>query len=218
MARLKPPIVAVLGRCRVRYAGRAVARQTGGTLVVLVKDDGSVSVHGLLGGVKPQFYNPAGEATVVRRGERLVVKAASKTGEELMVSGVPEVVHEVGDAAVEPSPPRRRVSGMERDLVGWIQERPQLVGLGEHPSSREVGLVGGRVDLRFGEVIVEVKRRAILRDFDQALRYLRDPTVESVVIACLGASRSLVSLCEAEERVELVVLEDGLFHEWLSQR
>lgn len=214
----RAPVVALLEECRVHYEGRAKAEQVGGTLVVVVKADGAVAVQSLDSGVKPQFYNPAGQTVVRRRRGRLHIHSEARTGEVLVVSGQPVVFHEAEEPGGKDRPARTRIRGTEDDLVTWIQEGPELVDVKGGTPSREVGTVGGRVDLRFDDVVVEVKARAGVRAYDQALRYLRDPEVRRVVVACLHASSGLTRLSGESDAIEVVELDADAFEEWLDGR
>lgn len=213
----RKPVVALLEDSRVEYRGRARAEQEGGQVAVVVKADGAVTVQTLDSGVKPQFYNPAGSTVVRRRGDRLHIRSESDDGEVLVVTGEPVVLHEVEDPEGVARPPRTRVAGTERDLVSWIQGDPGLVGLPDGEPSREVGTVGGRVDLQAGDVVVEVKVHADVRAYDQALRYLRDPGVSRVVVACLDASGSLRELCLDHEDLELAELDEEAFRAHVAE-
>lgn len=189
--------------CRVQYAGRAKARQTGGSLLVIVKADGSAILHDPAAGVKPHFYNPAGKAWTWRRGERLHVEAESSKGEALKVSGRLGALTLLRPDEPAPRTPRRRVEGTERDLIRWIREHPLELGIKVAESGREERRVGGRVDLRFGDLVVEAKRRGDVVAFDQAQRYLRDGGIRRVAIVCASASDTLRGLCKRTRKVEL---------------
>lgn len=217
MAARTGPLVALLSECRVRYRGRATAVQRGGRLLIVVKEDGAVSVHSLKAGVKPHFYNPAGVVRVQRKGSLLTVEARSDSGEVLRVSGRAEFVHDVGPVELVPTARRRHVAGVERDLVSWIAASPRVVGLPSAKGVREVRRVGGRVDLMFGETVVEVKKTGDVTTYDQALRYLRDPGVERVKVACLKATANLRALCQGDRRVELVELNEQGFRRFVAR-
>lgn len=202
----KPPLVAHLHACRVRYSGRASAKQTGGSLLVIVKGDGSVILHDPAAGVKPHFYNPAGKARTWQRGGRLHVEAESTTGEALKVSGRVGALTLLRPDEPAARAPRRRVEGTERDLVQWIREHTSDLGILQAESGREERRVGGRVDLRFGDLVVEAKRRGDVVAFDQAQRYLRDKDIRRVAIVCATASGTLRDLCDRTRKVDLIEL------------
>ena len=211
MARVHPPLVTLLERCNVHYQGRAFARQRGGRLLAVVKTDGSITLHDLEKGVKPLFYNPPGSAHASISRGRLRMECESRSGEVLIVTGRPVFIHEVEVANPVSPIPRRRMEGIERDLVTWIHEDPSIVGLEDHDIPREVYRMGGRVDLQTEGVVVEVKKRADVRTFDQAQRYLRDPGVSEIRIACLHASTNLHALCDKEKCINLVMLDEEEF-------
>lgn len=213
----RKPVVAVLGDCHVRYRGRARAKQEGGQLAVVVKADGAVSLLSLDSGVRPQFYNPAGSTVVRRQGARVHVRSESEDGEVLVVTGRPAFLHEIEDPDNVPRPPRTRVGGTERDVVAWIRDNPGVLGYEGGSPSEEVASVGGRVDLQFDDIVVEAKVKADVRTFDQALRYLRDPAVSGVKIACLGASSNLVELCQDDERIELIIFDEDDFRGYVER-
>ena len=206
------PRVVLVGDTKVDYRGRAVAHQRGGTVVVLVKADGSISVHSLARGIRPQFYNPPGKIELTERGRSISISARTSQGEVLRVKGTCLSSQQVSNFDAPTRPPRTRIRGVEWDLGTWIASRPSVVGLPNRKCVREVSCVGGRVDLKFDDVVVEVKKSAGTRAFDQASRYLRDPGVRSVKIACLRASADLSALCRHDRRVEIVKLDES-FHE-----
>jgi len=215
MADPEPPFVTVLQDCSVLYEGRARAEQEGGTLVVVVKRDHAIVAHDLDSGTQPQFYNPGGSTTSERSDGRLLIEGESRDGETLRISGEPEHTYEIERFEARDRPDRKQLRGLERDLVERIREEPSILGLEGAEFRDEVHRVGGRFDLLYGEhTVVEVKRRATVKDFDQILRYLRDPDIEEAVLACLHASDNLEELCRDEARVDLAVLDEDRFKDW----
>lgn len=216
---MEEPWIGVLRDCNVRYRGRAKAEQHGGTLAILVKGDGAVVAHSLDEGVSSQFYNPGGETNWWTRLDRLYIESESKEGEVLKINGLPELTHPVDEGRSHDKPPRRYIEGLENDLAEWISSNPSLLDLEGAAKEREDDRIGGRVDLVFdGGWVVEVKRQATVSAHDQARRYLRDPEVEKVMIACFDASENLARACEDQDDIEVSVLDETEFEEWIEDR
>jgi RecB family endonuclease NucS len=205
------PIIALLDNCTVDYKGRAIARQRGGELLVLIKVNGGISVHSLSRGLRPQFHNPPGRVSIRTSNNKLHIKSLSDTGEILKISGTPIFHHQVKVANSIDRPKRKRVNGNEADIVEWIQRDPTLIGLSSMESAREVRRTGGIVDVQFDDILVEVKKTASVRTYDQALRYLRGGNVSKVIIACLHSSKNLKELASKDNRVEVIELNKADF-------
>lgn len=199
------PVVAVLDDARIRYKGRALATQHGGTVVVVAKRDGAVVVHGLDRHTKPLFYNPAGRASWTEKDGRFRLRATSATGESLSVSGRVVRVTRVPAEEAPARRPRAWLAGAERDLVRWVLDHPERLGLrAEDFVAREEHRVGGRVDLLFRECVVEVKKDAGAHVYDQVHRYLRSRGLARGIVVCLHASEGLRDLAARDPRVTIV--------------
>ena len=178
----------VIARCQVDYAGRLTAHLPMANRLILVKADGSVSVHADDRAYKPlNWMSPpctlreevgesgAGEWTVTGRdGDTLRI---------LLEEVVHDSSHELG---VDPGLVK---DGVERHLQELLAAHPGALGDGLSLVRREYPTAIGPVDLlcrdtEGASVAVEVKRRGEIDGVEQLTRYLellnRDPLLAPV--------------------------------------
>lgn len=161
----------LLARCSVDYVGRLGARLGPAARLVMVKADGSVSVHSDAGAYKPlNWMSPP--CTVRDEGD--VIVATNPKGEVLRIE-LHEVLHDTSaDLGADP--------GLEKD--GVESELQELIAARVHALRDDLVLVRrehptdiGPVDILCrdgdgGAVAVEVKRVGEIAGVDQLLRYL----------------------------------------------
>ena len=178
----------LIARCSVDYVGRLSAHLPPGLRLIMVKADGSVSVHADDRAYKPlNWMSPpctlrieadhdgTGRWTVVNKAdERLVI-----TIEEVLY----DVSHELG---VDPGLVK---DGVEAHLQELLAEHVTTFGPGYSLVRREYPTAIGPVDLLLRDaaglaVAVEVKRRGEVDGVEQLTRYLdllnRDPLLAPV--------------------------------------
>lgn len=161
----------VIAKCTVDYAGRLSAHLPLATRLIMVKADGSVSVHSDGGAYKPlNWMTPPCQLKV--DGDRWVVSNAR--GESLTIV-MDEVLSEVGhDFGVDPG---LRKDGVEAELQELLAARPEVVAAGLRLIRREYPTDIGPVDLLCRDpegraVAIEVKRRGEIDGVEQLSRYL----------------------------------------------
>jgi endonuclease len=178
----------VVARCQVDYAGRLTAHLPMATRLILVKADGSVSVHADDRAYKP--LNWMSPPCTVREdpGEHGASEwtVTGRDGDTLRIL-VEEVLHDSShDLGVDPG---LQKDGVERHLQELLAEHPVALGDGLALVRREYPTAIGPVDLlcRDAEgaaVAVEVKRRGEIDGVEQLTRYLellnRDPRLAPV--------------------------------------
>jgi RecB family endonuclease NucS len=177
----------VIATCTVDYVGRLTAHLPSATRLILVKADGSVSVHADDRAYKPlNWMSPpctlregAGEDegtwTVMNRaGERLVI-----TLEDVHHDSS----HELGQD------PGLVKDGVEAHLQALLAEQIETLGAGWRLVRREYPTAIGPVDILCRDahgrtVAVEIKRRGEIDGVEQLTRYLellnRDPLLSPV--------------------------------------
>jgi len=184
-----PPCVAcsgvrlVVARCSVDYVGRLTAHLPMAPRLLLVKADGSVSVHADDRAYKPlNWMSPPctlkeepGSWTVTNRaGERLLV-----TLDEVFHDSS----HELG------ADPGLVKDGVEAELQRLLAEQIEMLGAGYRLVRREHPTAIGPVDILCRDaggvsVAVEIKRRGEIDGVEQLTRYLkllnRDPMLAPV--------------------------------------
>ena len=167
----------VIARCQVDYAGRLTAHLPMANRLVLVKSDGSVSIHSDDRAFKP--LNWMSPPCTLREGvnEDGVIEwivAAQKIDGTLRIL-IEEIMH---DSAHELGPdPGLRKDGVEKHLQELLAEHPRTLGDGMSLVRREYMTAIGPVDLLCkdiagGSVAVEIKRRGEIDGVEQLTRYL----------------------------------------------
>jgi len=173
----------VIARCSVDYIGRLTAHLPPATRLVMVKADGSVSVH-----ADDRAYKPLNWMSPPCRlsEEPGVWRVVNKAGEELRIT-IEEVLHDFShELGVDPGLVK---DGVEAHLQELLAAAPHTFGDGFTLVRREYMTAIGPVDLLCRDglaatVAVEVKRRAGIDAVEQLTRYLellnRDPVLAPV--------------------------------------
>jgi hypothetical protein len=177
----------VIARCSVDYIGRLTAHLPMATRLLLVKADGSVSIHADDRAYKPlnwmsppcslkdELVDGSGTWTVTNKaGERLIISIESVEHDH---------AHELG---VDPG---LQKDGVEAELQRLLALHVETFGQGWSLVRREYPTAIGPVDLLCRDaggavVAVEIKRRGEIDGVEQLTRYLelmnRDPHLAPV--------------------------------------
>ncbi|RZQ59377.1 endonuclease NucS [Amycolatopsis suaedae] len=173
----------MIARCQVDYAGRLTAHLPMATRLLLVKADGSVSVHSDDRAYKPlNWMSPP--CWLIE--DRDIWTVQNKAGEKLVIS-IEEVLHDSShELGAEPG---LQKDGVEAHLQELLAEHITTLGDGYSLVRREYPTAIGPVDIlaRDAEgsaVAVEIKRRGEIDGVEQLTRYLellnRDPLLAPV--------------------------------------
>ncbi|WP_177231127.1 endonuclease NucS [Amycolatopsis saalfeldensis] len=173
----------VIARCQVDYAGRLTAHLPMATRLLLVKSDGSVSVHSDDRAYKPlNWMSPP--CWLIEDGKLWIVE--NKQGEKLVIS-IEEIYHDhAQELGAEPG---LQKDGVEAHLQELLAEHIKTLGDGYTLVRREFPTAIGPVDIMArdsegGSVAVEIKRRGEIDGVEQLTRYLellnRDPLLAPV--------------------------------------
>jgi RecB family endonuclease NucS len=161
----------VIARCQVDYVGRLTAHLPMATRLLLVKADGSVSVHADDRAYKPlNWMSPP--CTLAEEPSRWTV--TNKAGEQLII-GLDEVLHDSRhDLGIDPGLVK---DGVEAHLQELLAEHITTLGEGWTLVRREFPTAIGPVDLMCRDsegvsVVVEIKRRGEIDGVEQLTRYL----------------------------------------------
>jgi len=206
----------VVARCRVDYSGRLSAHLPPATRLLLVKADGSVSVHADDRAYKPLNWMSPPCRLVEEVGADDVLRwtVTNPAGETLLVS-LEEVFHDSShDLGVDPG---LRKDGVEDHLQRLLAEHVATLGEGWRLVRREYPTPIGPVDLLCRDaagttVAVEVKRRGEIDGVEQLTRYLellnRDPRL-APVLGVLAAQeiRPQARTLAADRGISCVVLD-----------
>jgi endonuclease len=173
----------VIARCQVDYAGRLTAHLPMATRLLLVKADGSVSVHSDDRAYKPlNWMSPP--CWLTEDGNQWTV--SNKAGEKLVIT-LEEVLHDSAhELGAEPGLVK---DGVEAHLQELLAEHITTLGEGYSLIRREYMTAIGPVDILCRDdggatVAVEIKRRGEIDGVEQLTRYLellnRDPLLSPV--------------------------------------
>ena len=161
----------VIATCSVDYEGRLTAPLPTATRLLLLKADGSISIHADDRAYKPlNWMNPP--CRIVEENDRWVV--TSTKGETLTIT-IDEVHADVThDLGVDPG---LRKDGVEAHLQELLAADPTVLGEGMVLVRREYPTDIGPVDLLCRDaagaaVAVEVKRSGEIDGVEQLARYL----------------------------------------------
>ena len=177
------PVRLVIARCSVDYIGRLTAHLPLATRLLMVKADGSVSIH-----ADDRAYKPLNWMSPPCRVEEApgVWKVVNKAGEELRIT-LEEILHDSShELGVDPGLVK---DGVEAHLQELLAATPTVLGEGYTLIRREYPTAIGPVDLLCRDgggatVAVEIKRRGEIDGVEQLTRYLellgRDPLLAPV--------------------------------------
>ncbi|WP_019629389.1 endonuclease NucS [Actinomadura atramentaria] len=181
----------VIARCSVDYAGKLTAHLPLALRLVLIKADGSVSVHADDRAYKPLNWmnppcslreEPFDEGGAVARW----TVTHGKSGERLILT-IHEVLHDTShELGLDPG---LQKDGVEAHLQELLAEHITTLGDGYTLIRREYPTAIGPVDILCrdaanGTVAIEIKRRGEIDGVEQLTRYLellnRDPLIAPV--------------------------------------
>ncbi|MFJ3904782.1 endonuclease NucS [Streptomyces sp. NPDC090025] len=184
----------VIARCSVDYAGRLTAHLPSAPRLILVKADGSVSIHADDRAYKPlNWMSPPctlkeepGQEQDGDTGAAAVWTVINKAGEKLIIT-MEEILHDSShELGVDPGLIK---DGVEAHLQELLADRIETLGEGWSLVRREYPTAIGPVDILCrdkdgGTVAVEIKRRGEIDGVEQLTRYLellnRDPHLAPV--------------------------------------
>jgi RecB family endonuclease NucS len=173
----------VIARCSVDYVGRLTAHLPTAVRLLLVKADGSVSIHADDRAYKPLNWMSPPCKILETDG---VWRVVNKAGEQLVIT-LDEVMHDSShELGVDPGLVK---DGVEAHLQELLAAHPTTFGEGYSLVRREYMTAIGPVDLLLRDasgaaVAVEIKRRGEIDGVEQLTRYLelmnRDPLLAPV--------------------------------------
>jgi RecB family endonuclease NucS len=177
----------VIARCTVDYAGKLSAHLPMAKRLLLVKADGSVSIHADDRAYKPlNWMSPPCALKETSEDGKAVWTVTNKAGERLVIT-LEEVEHDSAhELGVDPG---LQKDGVEAHLQELLAEQIETLGSGWTLVRREYPTAIGPVDIMArdevgGHVAVEIKRRGEIDGVEQLTRYLdllnRDPLLAPV--------------------------------------
>lgn len=206
----------IVAKLSVVYSGRGDTYLAPAVRALIIKPDGSVSIHNAVGN-KPLNYMGAGnELTVVKRRSGRQLWSFDTRKESIQVT-LHHIISDV-ECNLDLDSPVLERDGTESQLQAWLSENVEVLGAGFMFGAREYPTGAGAVDLLVADaggvpVVVEVKRVAMLGAVDQVRRYvsaLREQEgFEDVrgVIAALDIRPKTLALAE-KHGIECVTVPD----------
>ncbi len=173
----------VIAQCSVDYVGRLTAHLPLATRLILIKADGSVSIHADGGAYKPlNWMSPP--CSLRENGDTWTV--ANRNGEQLVIT-IEEIQHDSShQLGIDPG---LHKDGVEAHLQELLADRLEVLGTGWTLIRREFPTAIGPVDILCRDeagstVAIEIKRRGEIDGVEQLTRYLellnRDPRLTPV--------------------------------------
>ncbi|MFD7640312.1 endonuclease NucS [Kitasatospora sp. NPDC059795] len=173
----------VIAKCTVDYAGRLAAHLPSAVRLVIVKADGSVSIHADDRAYKPLNWMSPPCSLKETEG---VWTVTNKAGEKLIIT-LEDVHHDSShELGVDPGLVK---DGVEAHLQELLADRMEVLGAGWSLIRREYPTAIGPVDILCRDsdgatVAIEIKRRGEIDGVEQLTRYLdllnRDPLLAPV--------------------------------------
>jgi len=185
----------LIATCEVDYSGRLTAHLPMAKRLVMVKSDGSVSVHSETGAYKPLNWMSAPCSTIIEPGDdqtSRVWTVTNQSSDTLRITIAEVESDSTYDLGVDPGLVK---DGVEKHLQELLAAHPSRIRPDLTLVQREYYTAIGPVDLLCRSssgthVAVEIKRRGEIDGVEQLTRYLdlmrRDPllgTVEGIFAA-----------------------------------
>jgi len=179
----------VIAQCTVDYLGRLTAHLPSARRLLLVKADGSVSIHADDRAYKPlNWMSPPCWLTETVDGEVPVWVVQNKAGEQLRIT-IEEIEHDSShELGTDPGLVK---DGVEAHLQELLAEHIDLLGEGYTLVRREYMTAIGPVDILCRDahgrsVAVEIKRRGDIDGVEQLTRYLELLNRDSLLAPVAG--------------------------------
>jgi RecB family endonuclease NucS len=162
----------VIARCSVDYVGKLTAHLPMAPRLVLIKADGSVSIHADDRAYKPlNWMNPP---CTLKEEEGKWTVTHGKSGEQLILT-IEEILHDSShELGIDPG---LQKDGVEAHLQELLAEHITTLGDGWKLIRREYPTAIGPVDILCRDdtnatVAIEIKRRGEIDGVEQLTRYL----------------------------------------------
>ena len=177
----------MIAQCTVDYVGRLTAHLPSARRLLLIKADGSVSVHADDRAYKPlNWMSPP--CWLIEDSGGLVWVVQNKAGEQLRIT-IEEIEHDSShELGIDPGLVK---DGVEAHLQELLAEHIELLGEGYTLVRREFMTAIGPVDIlcrdaQGNSVAVEIKRRGEIDGVEQLTRYLELLNRDSLLAPVTG--------------------------------
>lgn len=165
-----------MANCRVDYSGRLAAHLPTAPRLLLLKSDGSVSVHADDRAYKPlNWMNPPCRIKESNVDGALVWTVINDKSDDQLVITIEEIYHDSSHELGKD--PGLEKDGVESHLQELLAAQPETLGDGLRLVRREFPTAIGPVDLLCKDadgasIAVEIKRRGEIDGVEQLTRYL----------------------------------------------
>lgn len=164
----------IVAKCSAVYTGRGDTKLNPAVRMILIKDDGAVSLH-CDAGNKPLNYMGKGNVFTETMDEEHLVWSFDTTKENLTLHLYE--VHSDSEHLLDLDEEGLIRDGTESHLQEWLADNPEIMGEGFTLVKREFQTGSGPVDILVRDahgayVACEVKRTAMLGSVGQATRYV----------------------------------------------
>ncbi|HEY3924136.1 MAG TPA: endonuclease NucS [Acidothermaceae bacterium] len=195
----------VIARCSVDYVGRLTAHLPSAQRLILVKADGSVSIHADDRAYKPLNWMSPPCTLQEAPG---VWTVTNKAGEQLVLT-IEELLHDSShELGVDPGLVK---DGVEAHLQVLLAAHPGALGEGMTLVRREYPTPIGPVDLLCRDaagvsVAVEIKRRGEIDGVEQLTRYLELMNRDALI----APVRGIFAAQEIKPQARVLAVDRGL--------
>jgi hypothetical protein len=195
----------VIARCSVDYVGRLTAHLPSAQRLILVKADGSVSIHADDRAYKPLNWMSPPCTLQEAPG---VWTVTNKAGEQLVLT-IEEMLHDSShELGVDPGLVK---DGVEAHLQVLLAAHPGALGEGMTLVRREYPTPIGPVDLLCRDAVgvsvaVEIKRRGEIDGVEQLTRYLELMNRD----ALLAPVRGIFAAQEIKPQARVLAVDRGI--------
>jgi endonuclease len=195
----------VIARCSVDYVGRLTAHLPSAQRLILVKADGSVSIHADDRAYKP--LNWMSPPCILQEAPG-VWTVTNKAGEQLVLT-IEEMLHDSShELGIDPGLVK---DGVEAHLQVLLAAHPGALGEGMTLVRREYPTPIGPVDLLCRDaagvsVAVEVKRRGDIDGVEQLTRYLELMNRDALI----APVRGIFAAQEIKPQARVLAVDRGI--------
>ncbi len=175
----KKKLAIVIGKCCVKYEGRAASKLSEGDRLLVIKPDGTFLVHQSTKMSAINYQGPGARVTTAVKGKKLVVLAHRRKPLTEIIEVEFSSVDYAGSHEMRDDK-KLKLFGSEKQLAKLIMQDLHLIENGLKPLKRESSLTKGAVDIlaedKLGHLVaIEVKRRnAGLAAVTQLKRYVKE--------------------------------------------
>ena len=168
----------IVGKCSVKYQGRAASKLAEGERDIFIKEDGSFLVHQNKNLAAINYQPPKGRLSTEMQDGALIIRAQRRKPKELLEAVFSNIFFVNSFLLKDDN--SIRVFGTEKNLSDLLMQDLEIIEKGLKPLKSESPLPKGHIDILAEDkkgnlVVIEIKRRqAGLDSVSQLKRYVRE--------------------------------------------